>query len=199
MEQAHQARNVAILIYEKVEPLDFVGPFEAFISASDFGRDFNVYTVAEREEAVAAVGNLSVNPAYAFDSCPKPDILIVPGGWGSRKERLNPAIVNWVREASGEAELVLSVCTGALILAATGLLDGLDATTNRSAMHELRAAVPSTTRVIEDVRYVDNGKIVLSAGVSAGIDASLYVVGKLLGIERAEKAATIMEYDWRRE
>lgn len=199
MEQVSQARNVAILVYEKVEPLDFVGPFEVFISASGFGRDFQVYTVAETDDPVQAVGNLGVLPAYSFASCPKPDVLIVPGGWGSREQMLNPGVTDWVREAAAGAEIVLSVCTGALILATAGLLDGLRVTTNRSAIERLREAMPATARMVEDVRYVDNGRIVLSAGVSAGMDASLYVVSKLLGEERALKAAAIMEYEWNRE
>jgi len=199
MNQVQQARNVAILIYDYVEPLDFVGPFEVFISASNRGQDFNVYTVAETEAAVNALGNLSINPAYTIATCPKPDILIVPGGWGARKEMLNETITAWIAQLSQEVEVLLSVCTGALILAKANLLEGLTVTTNRSALHELKELVSLSTLIDSEARYVDNGKIILSAGVSAGIDASLYVVGKLLGEERAIGTATIMEYDWVRE
>jgi len=197
MEQGRQARNVAILIFDNVEPLDFAGPFEVFISGSNRGKDFSVYTVAENDGPVKAIGNLSINPSYTINTCPKPDILIVPGGWGSRKEMFNETITNWIKEVSTDVEILLSVCTGALILAKANLLDGLKATTNRSAISELREVVPVSTEIIDGARYVDNGKIVLSAGVSAGIDASLYVVGKLLGEERAILAASIMEYDWK--
>lgn len=199
MEQSRQARNVAIFIYENVEPLDFVGPFEVFISGSNRGKDFKVYTVAENDCPVKALGDLSIIPAYTIASCPKPDILVVPGGWGSRKEMLNETITTWIREISNDVEILLSVCTGALILANANLLDGLKVTTNRSAIHELRSIVSDATEILEEVRYVDNGKIILSAGVSAGMDASLYVIEKLLGENRAANSANIMEYDWRRK
>jgi len=199
LEQARQARNVAILIFENVEPLDFAGPFEVFISGSNRGKDFQVYTVAENIRPVKALGNLSINPTYTLNTCPKLDILIVPGGPGSREEMHNETITKWISEVSNEIEILLSVCTGALILAKTNLLDGLKVTTNRSAINELREIVPDTTEIVEEVRYVDNGQIVLSAGVSAGMDAALYVLGKLLGEDRAINTANIMEYDWKRD
>lgn len=196
MEQARRTRNVAIFIFDNVEPLDFTGPFEVFIVGSNRGKDFNVYTVAEHDRPVKASGNLSVNPTYTIRNCPKPDILLIPGGWGSRKEMHNEVITNWIREASNHVELLLSVCTGALILAKANLLDGLKLTTNRLAVDELKEVAPVSSEIVENARYIDNGKIILSAGVSAGIDMSLYVVGKLLGIERAVNTAQLMEYDW---
>lgn len=196
MDQERQARKVAILIFENVEPLDFVGPFEVFIAGSNRGKDFKVYTVAENDCAVKALGGLSINPTYTIATCPKPDILIVPGGRGTRKEMFNETITKWIMQKSNEVEILLSVCTGALILAKANLLDGLKVTTNRSAINELKEVVPASSEIASDARYVDNGKVVLSAGISAGIDASLYVVGKLLGEERAIQAANIMEYEW---
>lgn len=198
MEQARQARNVAVFIFEQVEPLDFAGPFEVFITGSNRGQDFHVFTVAENDSPITALGGLSVNPSYTIVNCPKPDLLVIPGGWGSRIEMNNETITNWIREVSEDAEIVLSVCTGALILAKAKLLDGLRVTTNRRAIKELRVVVPDSTIVIEEARYVDNGKIVLSAGISAGMDAALHVVEKLLGQDRAINAANIMEYDWKR-
>ncbi|HZG57251.1 DJ-1/PfpI family protein [Paenibacillus sp.] len=196
MEQARPARNVAILIYDDVEVLDFAGPLEVFLAASNRGKDFHVFTVAEHDAPVTALGGLSVNPNYSFEHCPPVDLLVVPGGWGSRKEMHNELLIRWVRETSPKAELLLSVCTGALILAKAQLLKGLKLTTNRRATHELRAIVGDSADIAEEERYIDNGKIILSAGVSAGIDASLYVVGKLFGAERAIEAADLMEYDW---
>ncbi|GGH58157.1 AraC family transcriptional regulator [Paenibacillus silvae] len=198
MEQVRQARNVALFIFEQVEPLDFAGPFEVFISGSNRGQDFNVYTVAEMEGPIQALGGLSINPAYTIHNCPDPDILVIPGGWGSRKEMNNETITSWVRDVSNDVEILLSVCTGALILAKAYVLDGLKVTTNRLAMKELREIIPASTEIIEDIRYVDNGKIVLSAGISAGMDAALYVVERLLGEERAIQTANIMEYDWKK-
>ena len=110
----------------------------------------------------------------------------------------NKKITNWIKEISKTTELVLSVCTGALILAYSNLLDGLRVTTNRLAMDELRQVAPDSSEIVEEVRYVDNGKIILSAGVSAGIDMSLYVIEKLVGEKRALETARLMEYDWNR-
>jgi transcriptional regulator GlxA family with amidase domain len=190
-------RNVAILIFDDVEVLDFCGPFEVFSVTGKRGdlTPFNVYTVAERDGPVFARNNLSVNPAYTFLNCPRPEILLVPGGYGTRREMHNPALVDWVRRRAEESELVLSVCTGALILAKAGLLDGLSATTHHGAIELLKEVAPKTD-VLESERIVDNRRIVLSAGISAGIDMSLYVVSRLLGQAQAEETATYMEYDW---
>ncbi|MBR2565674.1 MAG: DJ-1/PfpI family protein [Paenibacillus sp.] len=198
MEQARRARNVAVFIFEQVEPLDFAGPFEVFISGSNRGQDFNVYTVAETDNPIKAMGGLSINPAYTIHNCPNPDILVIPGGWGSRKEMNNETITSWIRQVSNDVEIILSVCTGALILAKAQLLDGLKVTTNRLAVQELKDVVPASTEIIEDIRYVDNGKVILSAGISAGMDAALYVVERLMGEDRARKTAELMEYDWKK-
>ncbi len=107
----------------------------------------------------------------------------------------NPALIEWIRQASEKAELILSVCTGALLLAKAGLLDGLEATTHHGAIDLLRATAPQTT-VHTDRRFVDNGRVICSAGIAAGIDMSLHVVGRLLGQEVAEKTAKQMEYPW---
>lgn len=195
-------RNVAILIFDDVEVLDFCGPFEVFgVAGQREGdeRPFHVYTVAEKAGPVLARNGLSVNPAFTFADCPPPDLLLVPGGRGTRREIHNEALVNWVRTQAGRVELLLSVCTGALILARAGLLEGLAATTHFLAFDELKALAPNTT-FCPDERYVDNGKIILSAGVSAGIDMALYVVGRLLGDERANETARYIQYDyWPRE
>ncbi|MGQ4668052.1 DJ-1/PfpI family protein [Metabacillus halosaccharovorans] len=197
MDCVKRPKNVAILIYEYVEILDFAGPYEVFLVGSNRGHDFSVYTVAEEKRPVHALGNLSINSTYSIHNCPTPDILIIPGGWGSRKEMHNRNLTNWINEKSNEAELVLSVCTGALLLAKANLLEGLRLTTNQNALNELKEVAPTSAVIVENARYIDNGKIILSAGVSAGIDMSLYVVEKLLGNERAIQAANLMEYDWK--
>jgi transcriptional regulator GlxA family with amidase domain len=117
----------------------------------------------------------------------------VPGGQGARKEMHNPFVIDWIRRTSETAELVLSVCTGALLLAKTGLLDGLQATTHHGAIDLLRQTVARTT-IHSDRRFVDNGRVVCSAGIAAGIDMSLHIVGRLLGEEVAGKTADQMEY-----
>ena len=190
-------RTVAILIFNDVEVLDFCGPFEVFAVTGqrEGAGDFKVFTVAEKADPVIARNGLSVNPTYTIANCPQADILLVPGGFGTRKEMKNAVLTDWIKAQFPKLELLLSVCTGALVLAKAGLLEGLSATTHFGAMDELRAAAPNTTICPED-RYVDNGKIVTSAGISAGIDMSLYVVSRLLGAEKAAETARHMQYDY---
>jgi transcriptional regulator GlxA family with amidase domain len=190
-------RTLAILIFDDVEVLDFCGPFEVFSVASHFTDPpaFNVLTVAEKATPVVTRGGLLVNPHHRLADCPQPDLLLVPGGQGTRKEMHNPVLIDWIKQVSLKAELVLSVCTGALLLAKTGLLDGLEATTHHGAIDLLRQTATRTT-VNAGRRFVDNGRIICSAGIAAGIDMSLHVVGKVVGQEVAEKTARQMEYPW---
>lgn len=190
-------RTLAILLFDDVEVLDFCGPFEVFSVANRFTEPpaFHVLTVAENVGPVVTRGGLSVNPHHRLPDCPHPDILLVPGGQGTRKEMHNPALIGWIRQASEGAELVLSVCTGALLLAKAGLLDGLEATTHHGTVELLRQTAPNTT-IHADRRFVDNGRVVCSAGIAAGIDMSLYVLSRLLGREVAERTARQMEYPW---
>jgi transcriptional regulator GlxA family with amidase domain len=188
-------RTLAILIFDDVEVLDFCGPFEVFSVANRFTDPpaFSVLTVAEKAEPILTRGGLSVNPHHRFADCPVPDILLVPGGQGTRKEMHNSVLIDWIRQMSSKAELVLSVCTGALLLAKVGLLDGLEATTHHGAIDLLRQTAPKAI-VPADRRFVDNGKVICSAGIAAGIDMSLHVVSRLLGQEIAKKTARQMEY-----
>jgi len=197
-------RNVAILLFNEIEVLDFAGPFEVF-GVADRKADpkpFQVFTVAERGPVYARNG-LSINPSYLLNDHPKPDLLIIPGGggyqtdgtpFGTRREVDNPAVVNWIRRQAAGAELVLSVCTGSLLLAKAGLLDGLSATTHYLALDSLAQLSPTTTVQPAD-RWVDTGRIITSEGISAGIDMSLYVVGRLLGKAVADETARYMQYD----
>jgi transcriptional regulator GlxA family with amidase domain len=184
-------------VFDDAEVLDFCGPFEVF---SVTGRDrdpkpFRVRLVAEKARPVLARNGLSVNPDHTLADCPRSDILLVPGGQGTRKLMHNRAVVDWVRDRAAGAELVLSVCTGALVLGAAGLLDGLAATTHHGAFGELRqAALKATVR--EGVRFVDNGRVITSGGIAAGIDMSLHVVARLHGPEVAAQTARYMEYPW---
>jgi len=189
-------KNVAVVIFDEVEVLDFCGPFEVFSVA---GRrhdldPFNVYTVAETNRPILARNHLSVNPRYTIADCPTPDILVVPGGYGTRREMANAVLVQWIKQAAAGAQLTLSVCTGALLLARAGVLDGLTATTHHGAFDVLRENAPNTN-VVEE-RYVDNGSVITSAGVAAGIDMSLHIVERELGREVAEEAAHYIEYRW---
>lgn len=191
-----KTRNVGILIFDDVEVMDFCGPFEVFSVANrtNITNPFNVFTVAEKEEHIYARNNLSINPQYTIYNCPKLDILIVPGGQGSRKEMNNKIILDWIKLNYPNLELLLTVCTGALIIAKCGLLEDMTATTHHSSLDLLKEISPKT-KIVKD-RYVDNGRIILSGGISAGIDMSLYVVEKLLGKEAVLKTIDVMEYGW---
>ena len=199
MTSLSRPRNVAILIFDDVEVLDFCGPFEVFsvTGRNDAERPFHVFTVAEKPEPVTARNGLQVIPHYTLANCPTADLLLVPGGQGTRREMHKAALLSWVVERDAAAELTLSVCTGALILAKANLLDGLEATTHHGAIDLLRETAPRT-HVDPNRRVVDNGRIILSAGVAAGIDMSFYVVARLLGQEKAEETARYIEYPWPR-
>lgn len=200
-----RSRNVAVLIFDDVEVLDFAGPFEVFsVTGKRDGSDpFNVYTVAEKK-TVLARNRLSINPHYGLEDCPKPDILIVPGGggyrpdgtpYGTRKEINNQRLLDWIGDHAAQTEKLLSVCTGALLLAKIGLLKDKVAITHQGAIEQLTEML-TPEQVYPEARIADNGDVVLSAGISAGIDMSLYVVAELLGLERAKETAKYMEYDW---
>jgi transcriptional regulator GlxA family with amidase domain len=194
-------RNVAIVIFDDAEVLDFCGPFEVFAVArgTQDERLFNVYTVAEEARPILARNGLSVNPTYTLENCPVPDLILVPGGLGSREAMRSERLLAWLNGHMPRVEQMLSVCTGALVLATSGLLVNLSATTYHTAFDLLQELSPSTT-VIRGKRWVDNGKVITSAGVSAGIDMALYVVAKLHGIEQANRTARYMEYDhWQPE
>jgi transcriptional regulator GlxA family with amidase domain len=195
-----RSRNVAILIFDEVEVLDFCGPFEVFsvTGSRDKVTPFDVYTVAEKPGPIMARNRLSVNPRYTISDCPEPDILVVPGGYGTRKEMHNTTLIDWIKGCSQNAELILSVCTGALLLAKAGLLEGLAATTHHEALELLKDVAPKTT-IEGGKRFVDNGRIIVSAGISAGVDMSLYVVAKLFGKDQALETAQYMEYEWKTE
>ena len=199
-------RIVAIFLFDEVEVLDFAGPYEVFSVAGLRTlpqKPFDVFTVAEKPSIVARNG-LKVTTDYTFENMPKADIVLLPGGggytpdgvaFGSRREMNNPVVLEWVKKQATQVELLLSVCTGALILGQAGLLNGLKATTHFMALDSLRA-ISAEIEVVEKVRYVDNGTVILSAGVSAGIDMSYYVVSKLLGSEIATEAARYAQYDY---
>jgi transcriptional regulator GlxA family with amidase domain len=188
-------KNVAILLFDDVEVLDFAGPFEVF-AVTDELRDngaFNVFTFAENIGTVRARNGLKVIPHFSREDCPPPHVLIVPGGVGTRPLLNKPALLEWIQKRAAKAELVMSVCTGALVLAKAGLLDGLRATTHHKCLDLLRELAPHT-EIVDTERFVDNGRIITAAGISAGIDCSLHVVERLLGQEAAGQTAHHMEY-----
>jgi transcriptional regulator GlxA family with amidase domain len=188
-------KNVAILIFPEVEVLDFAGPFEVFAVADELRgyTTFNTFTVASSPGSVRARNGLKVVPDFTLENCPSPHVLVIPGGFGTRALLQQPALLEWVRLKARDAELVMSVCTGALVLARIGLLDGLRVTTHHELLPMLAEMAPKAT-VDPSRRFHDNGRILTAAGISAGIDCSLHAVGRLLGDEAARQTAAYMEY-----
>jgi transcriptional regulator GlxA family with amidase domain len=191
-------KTVALLLFPDVEVLDFAGPFEVFSVAalSVEPAPFRVVTVAATTAPISAIGGLKVTPDHDLDSCPQADVLLIPGGNGSRPAMRNEKILAWLKVQAAGAEIVASICTGALLLGKIGLLDGLRATTHWTAIEELRAVSPKID-VQPQTRFIDNGKVLTSAGISAGIDMSLYLVKRLCGGALADMVVREMEYDWR--
>jgi len=188
--------NVAILIYDGVELQDFAGPGEVFTSASnDTGNLFNVYTVATSSKEILSQNFLHVRPNYSIDSCPKPDIVIIPGG-NTTIPGHDPKLTPWLLRYTNAGTYCMSVCTGAFLLAQTGALNGKMATTHYCCTDRLAETYP-LIKVVKNERIVDNGKILTTEGVSAGIDGSLYLVSKLFGEKIAAEDAHYMMYDWR--
>jgi transcriptional regulator GlxA family with amidase domain len=194
--------RVGILLFDGVEVLDFAGPLEVFSRTrltpgvesrrSEDSAPFEVFTVAARPLAVAATGGLRVMPHFDFVRAPRPDILVVPGGFGTRALLEDRATLDWVRDRAQEARRVTSVCTGALLLAKAGLLAGRRATTHWGAV-DLLASLDPTITVERDRRVVEDG-IVTSAGVAAGIDMALSIVESLHGRGVADETAHYIEY-----
>jgi transcriptional regulator GlxA family with amidase domain len=188
-------RNVALLLFDDVEVLDFAGPLEVFAVANALhgGALFNVFTFAVSPGTIRTRAGLKVVPDFTVESCPPPHVLIVPGGDGTRALLGRASLLEWLRHKSRTAEIVMSVCTGALVLGQAGLLDGLRATTHHASFARLRQVAP-TADVIENERYVDNGRIVTAGGIAAGIDCALHVIERLAGRESAEATARHLEY-----
>jgi transcriptional regulator GlxA family with amidase domain len=185
--------NVAIVIYDGMEILDFAGPAETF-QAAGAGQKFYVKTVSDTLRPIVSQGFVMIKPQYTVAECPPPDMVVIPGG-NARVAMKNKKLMAWVKAAARDAQRIFSVCSGAFVLAEAGLLDGLEATSHHSALARLRKDYPRI-KVRDDLRVVDNGKIVTAAGVSAGIDGALHLVDKMCGQTVAKRTAEYMEYRW---
>jgi transcriptional regulator GlxA family with amidase domain len=191
VQEDKKLRIVAVLLFEGVELLDVAGPAEVFIIAEE-GKAFRVITVAASTAPIKTMGGVRITPDYDYTNCPRADILVIPGG---DMRNVGDDGITWIRSAADKADIVLSVCMGAFLLARAGLLDGTRATTHSWGLERLKTAAPHCT-VVEGVRFVDNGKIITTAGVTAGIDGALHIVARLLGADAARWAAEEwMEYD----
>jgi transcriptional regulator GlxA family with amidase domain len=195
-------RRVAILIFPDVEVLDFAGPFEVF-SATRLNEErrsaesspFQVFLVAESDEPVVATGGLRVLPEYTIANCPQPEVLVVPGGWGTRAQVSNARLITWLRHQGARVDTLTSVCTGSFLLGEAGLLDGRRATTHWRSLDRMADALPATT-VERDLHVVEEGNLLTSAGISAGIDMALLVVARYHGEPIARATARHMEYPY---
>lgn len=197
--------TVGILIFDDVEVLDYCGPFEVFSVAGRLhatgtnqgGTDttIHVVTIAETDRPTKALGNFQTVPSYSIHNHPPLDLLIIPGGWGVWAALESSALVTWIESVSHHVDITCSVCTGAFLLAKVGMLEGHNVTTHWLSLDRLAQTVPSA-HVQQGVRWVDEGKIVTSAGISAGIDMSLHLVERLFGRELAVTTAKRMEYAW---
>ena len=195
-----ERKRVGIVLFENIEVLDFCGPFEVFsvVRLNEERRredpsPFEVLLVAEKNDPVVTTGGMKVIPDHTFKSCSKLDILVVPGGWGTRKELKNPAMLDWLRIRAAEVETLTSVCTGSMLLGFAGLLDGCHATTHWRSLDWMRESFPAVT-VEYDKHVVEDGRILTSAGISAGIDMALKVVSRYYGEAIARATARHMEY-----
>ena len=197
--------SVGILLFRDVEVLDFAGPFEVFSRTrlvpgtesrrSDDSAPFEVFTVAATDHEVIATGGLRIIPHYSFKNHPPIDLLVVPGGFGTRKLLEDQETLGWIQRVSKDATLTTSVCTGSLLLSQAGLLNGLEATTHWGALDLLESlGANERVRVLRDARFVDSGNIITSAGVSAGIDMAFHVVERMFGKAVADETAKYIEF-----
>jgi transcriptional regulator GlxA family with amidase domain len=193
-------KRVGILIFPAVEVLDFCGPFEVF-SATRLNEErrreepspFEVLLVAESHDPVEASGGMRVLPHCTLEECPPLHVLVVPGGWGVRKEIHNPRLIQWIADRGQPVATLASVCTGSMLLAQAGLLEGHRATTHWKALDWMRETFPNLT-VEEHLHVVEEGRVLTSAGISAGIDLALRVVARHFGETVARATARHMEY-----
>jgi transcriptional regulator GlxA family with amidase domain len=193
-------KRVGILIFPAVEVLDFCGPYEVF-SVTRLHEDrrreesspFEVLLVAQSGEPVVATGGLRVIPDVTLETCPPLDILVVPGGWGTRTEISNQRLLTWISERAKQVETLTSVCTGAMLLGQAGLLDGRRATTHWGSLDRMRQSFPAVT-VEDKLHVVEDGHVLTSAGISAGIDMALRVVARYFGDAVGRATARHMEY-----
>jgi len=188
--------NVGVALFEGAEELDWAGPWEVLAAwALQWPDDgVHVFTLAREERPVTCAKGLRVLPDETWETAPPLDVLVYPGGRGTRRELQDEAVLDWIRDLAAGDTVVASVCTGSLVLATAGLLDGKPATTHWGSL-ELLPTLGREIEVRPDDRFVDNGNILTAAGVSAGIDMALHLVARLHSTERAREVRRYIQYD----
>lgn len=185
-------RTIGIVLFPDSEELDWAGPWEVLTAGAKDGD--RVITVAQTLDPIRCAKGLRVLPDHTFEDCPPLDVILVPGGLGSRVERLNDAMTSFVAAQDAHTRWTTSVCTGAFILHGAGLLEGKRATTHWAALDEFLGFAPDQ-QLDRDARWVVDGKIVTSAGVSAGIDMALWLLGQLYDVDHARATQRYIQYD----
>jgi transcriptional regulator GlxA family with amidase domain len=195
-----RTRNIGILLFDDVEELDFVGPYEVFTMSNEMyglkGEDTrdNVFLIGETGQKITCAKFMVVEPHMSIADAPPLDLLLVPGGMGTRREVNNPALLDWIARTAGTCEWVTSVCTGSYLLCAAGLAEGKRVTTHWAFIPALREQGKAAA-VLDEVRYVRDGNLVTAAGVSAGIDMALWLLGQMHGEDHARATQRAMQYD----
>lgn len=198
---AAEKRTIGIVLFDGAEELDWVGPFEVFTMAREASGEngsasgLEVVLVSETGGIVKGAKGLRNEVDHAFADAPAFDVVLIPGGIGTRRERKNPVMLDFLRKQAERAEWVTSVCTGSIVLDAAGLTEGKKITTHWGYLPTLREDAAGRSEVLEKVRYVRDGNLLTAAGVSAGIDSALWLVGELYGVPHARITQKMMEYD----
>lgn len=190
------AITLGVVLFDEFELLDVTGPLEML---GNVPKDqLNIITIAEKKGAIASSQSIKIIAEYDFTETPPLDILLVPGGLGTRKEVYNLTLLDWLKKQSAKTQITASVCTGSALLAKSGILDNHKATSNKLAL-EWVMQQSSKVEWIAKARWVDDGKYITSSGVSAGIDMSLYLIERLFGSQLAEEIAEKTEYIWQKD
>jgi transcriptional regulator GlxA family with amidase domain len=185
--------TTGIVLFDDAEELDFVGPWEVFTMAAKLLPENRVITIAPTREPIRAAKGLRIIPDHSFDDAPPLDVVLVPGGQGTRREVNNPVVIDWLRKVGAQCSWVTSVCTGALLLHEAGFAKNKRITTHWGYIEPMRAR--GNVEVLENIRYVRDGNLVTAAGVSAGIDMALWLVGQIHGVQTARQVQRFIEYD----
>ncbi|QKF59726.1 DJ-1/PfpI family protein [Aliarcobacter lanthieri] len=196
---------VGVFVFHDIEVLDFCGPFEVLsvtrldeMKRAETLSPFDVKLISIKKEVIFTKGNMKIIPDFDFEDCPKLDILIVPGGMGTRKLMYDEKVLDFVKQKSKEVELLSSVCTGSLILANAKLLEGVQATTHWKSLQRMEEEFKNV-KVCRDKHFIEDKNIISSAGISAGIDMALYIVKKYFGEKVSRATAKHMEYPYLEE